>query len=250
MITTSLETATESRKPKARSDSGNVLFLILIAVALFAALSYAVTQSTRSGGGDASSETNLVNSSQITQYPASLKTSITRMIISNSITPYELSFDDPSLFSTNLTTTALQSANVFYPTGGGAVYALAPDSVVTASPQAWVFNTNNQIQDIGQTDGSAPTDVTADTIAFLPNVKKAICEKIHSQLGLATTFTNAEVSIDYTNNQESTYGAADDRILIAVGGTIGATATELVGQPQGCFRVGTAYIYYAVLVER
>ena len=66
---------------KRSGERGNVLFLILIAVALFAALSYAVTQSTRSGSGDASGETNLISSAQLTQYPAGIRTSIVRMII-------------------------------------------------------------------------------------------------------------------------------------------------------------------------
>ena len=88
------------KKDNNAAQEGNVLFLILIAVALFAALSYAVTQSSRSGGGD-TSETTLINTAQITQYPASVRTSIIRMLVSGNVAADELLFVIPADFTTD-----------------------------------------------------------------------------------------------------------------------------------------------------
>lgn len=230
---------------KRRSESGNVLFLILIAVALFAALSYAVTQSTRSGGGDASSETNLVNSSQITQYPASLKTAITRMNVSNSIAVDELLFDDPSLFSALSATEQTQA--VFHPLGGGATYQQAPKNVMNgAASPVWIFNSTNEVKNIGTDAGTASRDI----VAFLPDIKKAICDKINSQLGIGTSILEP-TAIDYTTLMaKGTTGivaAASAKIIGSAAGSI-----SLEGKPQGCFAIGAGptYVYYSVLIER
>lgn len=230
------------------SERGNVLFLILIAVALFAALSYAVTQSTRSGGGDASRETTLVNAASITQYPASVKTAITRMIVSNSTDPADLLFDPPADFATELTTDALRARGVFYPSlGGGATYTEAPASVMdTNLPGVWVFNAENEIQDIGLTiGGDAPDSTSADIIAFLPDVKLTVCESIHAKLGIATTPPALTGVIDYATSMDNDNPGY---VTGAAGGTI--TAASLDGQPQGCFNDGGTYVYYHVLVER
>ncbi len=230
-------------------ERGNVLFLILIAVALFAALSYAVTQSTRSGGGDANKETTLVNSSTITQYPASIKTAIVRMLVSNGVTVDQLTFDPPADFAAELTTPVLEAQNVFHPSGGGANYTEAPASVMANNqPGTWRFNAQNQIANIGQ-NGANGNDI----IAFLPGVSKAICDRIHSQLGIASI--PSETTIKYTLALEKT--AANPAIPATAGDEIGdaaAVSSVLNGQPQGCFQDSAGppatYVYYHVLVER
>lgn len=60
------------------SAKGNALFLILIAVALFAALSYALTQSGRGGGG-IDREQAEIKAAEIVQYVGSIRHAATRL---------------------------------------------------------------------------------------------------------------------------------------------------------------------------
>lgn len=242
---------TVSTTGKHNGESGNVLFLILIAVALFAALSYAVTQSSRSGGGDAGKETNLVNSAQMTQYPSGIRTSIVRMIISGADIA-SIEFNAPSLFGTLTATTPVGALGVFHPSGGGATYAQAPGDVMAsgATQGSWIFNGENQIFNIGTSENAAtPTAATADIIAFLPGVSTSVCNKLNEELGLPATPV-VETGVDVATIMGSaTPGLCNG----GCGGTIGDNAdaaNKLNGQPFGCFSQSAQLVYFHVLVER
>jgi len=72
------------------SQRGNILFLILLAVVLFAALSYAVTQSMSGGGKDASNENIEVSIAAMNQYVSLLRTEIQRLMMINDCKPENL----------------------------------------------------------------------------------------------------------------------------------------------------------------
>lgn len=64
-------------------QSGNVLFLILIAVALFAALSYAVTNSSKSGGSGVSDDKAKLAASTLAQFGSNIENAATRLGLMN-----------------------------------------------------------------------------------------------------------------------------------------------------------------------
>lgn len=229
------------------SQSGNVLFLILIAVALFAALSYAVTSSTRSGGGNANRETNLINSAQVTQYPAGINTAITRMIIAG-IDETEIRFNVPAEFD-DLTNV---DNGVFHPNGGGVSYVQAPGTAMEdGDPGEWFFNAHMEVIQIGL-DGVGGNDI----IAFLPGIRQAICQRINEEYGIGTTIPvldgdrsalyrerMVELTADYTF-------PTTDQIDIDDGTNV------FDGQPFACFQNAASgtfageYVYYHVIFER
>lgn len=227
-------------------ERGNVLFLILIAVALFAALSYAVTQSTRGGGEGANSETNLVNSAQITQYPATVRTSIIRMAI-RGVDFEDFEFNPPADFDD----CTRDEACAFHPDGGGATYVTAPAAVMAdGDPGTWHFNINFEIANIGISEA---TNIDGnEVIAFLPGISRGLCERINDELGITgDTGAGSDLSAIYELDMDDSYSLPATETILGVAGT---STVGLLGQPFGCFQNNAGsdgeYVYYHVLLER
>ncbi len=164
--------------------SGNVLFLILIAVALFAALSYVVTQSSRSGSSSAGGEKAALMIAGLIQYPTYLRAEVTRMAMNSSNgADIEVDYipgvddpDDPS-FANN------KKHQIFHPEGGKARYELpsaeARDMAVVKlysaiEPRAigWVITTKIALPGVGGED-------EPEVLAHLVGVRRDVCAKIN-----------------------------------------------------------------------
>jgi len=243
-----------------KSESGNVLFLILIAVALFAALSYVVTQSTRSGGGSTEREKNKLSSAQMTQYPTALRTAIIRMVLGG-ISVDNLAFDAPANFGST-------SVNrlVFHPEGGAAAYQDAPADLSANGNTGltWYYNAEFRIPSIGiDTDGTGN-----ELIAFLPGVSAGICKQANDDLGITALIptsgctvvsgvpqidpavTDTELKKNFVINPGPAYTIPTTGIPIkGVGGTC---TTIFDRKASGCFYENgqKQYVYYSVLLER
>ncbi|MCD8562656.1 MAG: hypothetical protein LRY54_01005 [Alphaproteobacteria bacterium] len=262
-------------------ERGNVLFLILIAVALFAALSYAVTSSTRTSSGTTDGETNLINSAQITQYPASVRTAVVRMMI-NGVAADQLEFNGPNEFSaltdTDPSNPGFKGYGVFHPNGGGATLVTAPPEVMENNqPGVWGFDSYYQVEGIGTTSTG---DYSAnDIVAFLPGVARAACRRLNEELGItaatdgwdddtddkdgipsAGAITMPEVGTVVDNASTMDQGSNNPGIAdnMSGGGTAAFTISgAFKGQAYGCFdakpgdtTTAGQYVYYHVLLDR
>jgi len=102
--------------------SGNVLFLILIAVALFAALSYAVTQASRGGGKNIADEQASLETSKQQSIQANIDGALWRLKLINGCRDNEISYETPSGDNANPDAPEDNSCHVYHPDGGGVPY--------------------------------------------------------------------------------------------------------------------------------
>lgn len=232
------------RTPSPAYESGNVLFLILIAVALFAAISFVVTSSSR-GTGDIENESAKLYSVEIALYPAMVRTAAVRMI-AKGVKAEELAFNIPSDFGA-LTNT---EHGVFHPDGGNATHQFPTHKVTSVSGTRWHFNGNVEIENVGI---SVPGDSEGNEIvAFLANVNPGICLKFNETVGItdsipATSIGGAEAA-EFIEDLTPANPIPDSEVVI---GPSAGNGTDIFnGMPEGCFEAGGVNYYYQVLIER
>ena len=229
-----------------KNEHGNVLFLILIAVALFAALSYAVTQSTRSGGGDASNEKSVTDVAVLQQQANAIRTAAIILTSARGVTADTLLFDPPAQFSS--LTPAEIAREVFHPNGGGATYV-----------QGWIVTSSFEVSGIGQSNLGNPL-VTSDIVA-VKEITLDLCHKVNEKMGIVIAdaqmdagfdliTTNFDDNMDHIHPGINGGGNGNWGILGNMGGPVPLGAYN--DKPQGCFYNGASdiYLYYDVIIER
>ena len=229
-------------KEFAKHEDGNVLMLVLLAVVLFGALTYAITSST-SNSSKSSNETILISSTQVIQFPTNVGFGISRML-SSGASIEEIRFNRPKEFDE----LDYPEIGIFHPEGGGVSYQSVPEDImVDGNKGDWYFNAELEIPYVGIT-GSGGNDI----IAYLPGIKKSICMKINEEHGMGNSIPklNADRSSEYTQRMYDD-GTSDYDIPSGDLPDIDDGAGTFDGRPFGCFEnADGTFVYYHVVIER
>lgn len=161
----------------ASRQRGNALFLILIAVALFAALSYAITQSSRGGGSSVQKEKDVLLAAQIIQIGSDIKTAVQRLSLAG------LSLDSIKLHATGnpmAPCTDTDGTCVFTPEGGGISWPTIPADAQDANAAAKILAVLEPVDGVSLVGTSLP-----DGYIYLVGVTRGVCVAINKGLGVS-----------------------------------------------------------------
>ncbi|MDD9900711.1 MAG: hypothetical protein OXT65_07010 [Alphaproteobacteria bacterium] len=236
-------------------QNGNVLFLVLIAVALFAALSYAVTQSGR-GSGSVDKEQVLLQAAQITQHAAMIQSTVQRMILSGTA-PENISFldaPDPGYGGGyGHTVPRPDSDKVFNPAGGGLTYTPPDTAWLDSSFSAnldyadWIFPNDICVNELPVSEPTC-TPSQREMLVRLNYVTREICLAINTGLGLSNPGGEPPVDSGNSGGAALWKNTPATNPYFHLGDNLGGI---MDGQHNGCLRLsGGSYLYFHVFYAR
>lgn len=217
------------------------MFYILIAVALLAALSYAVAMGSRASVQNLTEDRQRLLASEIIEYADTVKRAVQQLRL-RGVAFNALEFDDPALTGYANANCTTGDCMIFDPAGGAIIFKSASADALTA-PSSWAFIANNEIELVGTTTGDA---AGADLLMVQPNVIRDVCVMINDLLDVTNPSGDPPVDTNFDTTVPFT-GAA------AYAQTVGdeASSAPLSGKTAGCFREGAAaYYFYEALIPR
>lgn len=204
------------------SESGNVIFIIFIAIALFAGLAYAVTQGNRTGTDTMERSAARIHINEMKAYGAQIQKAIARLKTMKGCTIEQISFEHAE-FADNENTNAPsdERCHIFSQNGGKVPFLTPPeDARIAASitgtddwnQNSYFFNNDNAIQGLG----SHPSEI----LLFVTLLKDGVCEEINNQQNISS---HARASVDFSGYSH----------IFGVTGCYGDCAKQIFGDSAG-----------------
>ena len=237
------------REPHTRTDErGSVIFYVLIAVVLLAALSYAVSNSIRGNVQQLSEDRARLYASEILEYANIMANAVAQLRL-RGVDDDMLCFDDPNWGADDYDHAGCTDNlnKIFHPSGAGLTWTQPPSEAMdsAASPDnIWHIYGDNEIQDVGETCGDSSC---ADLILVVDELAQQTCIEINELLDITNP---GDVPPTDTDMGETRYIGA-----FGYSETIGdeAGVANFRGRTSACFQRTAApaeYVFYKVLIAR
>ena len=238
--------ASRSRK---HLESGNVLWFILIAVALLGILTAVLSRSGSSVDQSGDVEQARVKASTILRYTGGLEAAIQQMML-RGVSENEISFEN-SVTSTDYTNSRCndQECLVFDVDGGGLEYTAPPRGANDGSD--WIFTGHNNVGTTAGPVGTTEDRRGNDLLIMLRNVPKGLCVQLNRDLGVDNPSGDPPVDttgIALTPFVGTFYDGSGTPVILDGD----PTPFDLDRQKSGCFLDGVLgdRFFYHVLLAR
>lgn len=232
------------------TQRGNVLLYVLVAVALLAALSVAISSSMRGDTAQVEEDRAEIIAGEIVEYSNTMSSAVAQLRL-RGIAAENLCFDDNGWgtdFDYDHTACADNLNKIYHPSGAGLSWSRAPKEAMSRSDSItpdhlWHFYGDNEIAGVGTTCEEAEC---ADLILVVDELDEMVCWKINELLG----FTEESSSLPTEEDIGETRFVGNFEYSQTIGDT--SSSEYLQGRLAGCFtNLGNnKNTFYKVLIAR
>lgn len=230
------------------SQSGNVLIYVLIAIALFAALSFTLGRQTDSSeAGSLSSEKAELVATQLISYASQAKSAVDQMEF-QAIRMTNLNFILPTESGFNSGTNIYK---VYHPDGGGLNPGTMPENAKASgisNPDAgWYMGRFNNVEwtPLGSSAGAGNYE---DVILTAYGISQTICENINKKITGDTTIpTSQEALKDILVDHQRHSGTSNTDITTETGSP--PVCAECHNRASLCIQEGGIFAFYTVIAD-
>lgn len=227
---------------KTNHERGNALIYVLIAIALFAGLSFVLSRQTRSNeSAMLSGDKAEMYAAQLISFAAQTRQAIEQMTFSGSdldeldfMLPSDAAFETPPNIH-----------KVYHPEGGGLTLRQLPPEVTAQSsatpPAGWYLGRFNNVE----WTASTGTDVLL--IAY--QISKPVCEAINKKITGSTAIPSTTVALKlvFIDDATASYGAGANTDLTTDPADI---CPDCEHKGSLCVQEGGMYGFYTVVADR
>ncbi len=227
-----------------RTQAGNAVLFILIAVALFGGLAYTFMRGAKTGQGNLSIGQQKIYAEEVINY-ANLITRTVDKLRSRGCSENEISFEDPALSGyANGSTPVDNSCKVFHSSGGNIAYVAPPVTCIPPKCHAtlgtnWVFSSAVRINNIGTVNSELLMRM------IIPPESKELCKYINDLSQVTNPSNEPPVSTTTTNITSVATGSFANTDVV--------TSTDIDGKYTGCYKSHTStsdFYFFKVLIAR